>query len=765
MSDLYEEYGLEMEAEPAIADPSSEHGKDPVIKKKGGLLRSILCVLLGIVIGVGGIAGGGYFALTQPARSAIETIGGFAGINYEEQVQNKFLSEEYEDKTLLDIMKELATVVKDKNLSGVVNIVPSIGDYIDTLVGNMSTEFGVEMNSETIINTPFDQLPAYLGETFRTTPLGNMLKATSKTESLEPILMEICYGEEGVHYHLDENGEVVMNEGYSPATFETLGTNPNAMINNVSLEAVLPPSADDTLMLSMAYGREGVSYELATNEDGTVKLDEKGHPIVTMLPLYFEKDGDNFYDYHGEAVNCTVETLENGFIKMEKAPVYDGAGTEIYFLKEDASGKYYAYSAPTEEAEQVNFKKTMIGDLSENSSAMINNIYLKDALNVHYDPLHPENDPHKIMFSLAYGTEGVDYRVDPTTLAITMIGNAQPRTIGDLRSKGTDIINDIAISDIMSAEATDALGMYLLYGRKDIHYSLDESNNITMLQQFIAISSDGTTVYNEYGEKLQWKTELLDGYVLDTENLTFTNIYGTVYTYQVSSTETIETPEGDLAKCYLFLDGEPALFTKHSLGELSGGDNLITRLTDRLSMAEVLGEEAVSDNKFLKHVSDCPINDVPNAILDLSVTDMFSDEVYGVGSIKHEGETPLTDANGNIIKQGEYYFIIDGALHKAMLKSTWKYLLTDPEGIKKPSDYKMSSDMDALLTNMTTNVDNATLNDLYYDGFLKLDSTETLTTDLLPAAQLLYGKTKLGELTVTEMLDYTAKLPSLLAGA
>ena len=51
------------------------------------------------------------------------------------------------------------------------------------------------------------------------------------------------------------------------------------------------------------------------------------------------------------------------------------------------------------------------------------------------------------------------------------------------------------------------------------------------------------------------------------------------------------------------------------------------------------------------------------------------------------------------------------------------------------------------------------------DGFLQLDNTETLETDLLPAAQLLYGKTKLGELTVTEMLDYTAKLPSLLAGA
>jgi hypothetical protein len=60
-----------------------------------------------------------------------------------------------------------------------------------------------------------------------------MLKATSKTDKLEPILMEICYGEEGVHYHLDENGEVVMNEGHQAATFETLGTTPNAMLNKI----------------------------------------------------------------------------------------------------------------------------------------------------------------------------------------------------------------------------------------------------------------------------------------------------------------------------------------------------------------------------------------------------------------------------------------------------------------------------------------------------------------------------------------------------
>ena len=168
----------------------------------------------------------------------------------------------------------------------------------------------------------------------------------------------------------------------------------------------------------------------------------------------------------------------------------------------EIDGKYYAYTEPSEEATQVKFKKTMLGDLTEDSSAIINNIYLKDALDVTYDPQHPENDPHDILFSLAYGTEGVNYTVDPVTKEIKMIGDAQPRTIGDLRERGTDIINDVAISDIMHAKHDDKLSMYLLYGKEGIHYALDEQDNMSMLQQYIAISDDGTKVYNEYGELL-----------------------------------------------------------------------------------------------------------------------------------------------------------------------------------------------------------------------------------------------------------------------
>lgn len=780
MSDLYEQYGLEMEDEGIPADTLPESDNKPIVKKKGGWLRSIIALVLGIVIGVGGIVGGGYFALSQPAGSTLQMVGGFAGLDYESQIKNKFLAEEYEDKSLLQVGMELFKVATEKNLSGISNVVPVVGEYIDKLVNNMNSEFGVVMDSEKLLTTEFSQLPAYLGEVFRTTPLGNMLKATSKVDKLEPILMEVCYGEEGVHYHLDENGEVVMNEGYEAATFETFGTNPNSMINKISLAAVLPPKADDTLMLSMAYGRKDVTFVLEENEDGTVKLDEDGHPIVTMLPLFFEEEDGTFYDYNGDPVNCTVTTLDGGFIEMVKAPTFDGSGEQTYYLKQGADGKYYAYKEPTDTAEPATFKKTMIGDLSENSSAMINNIYLKDALKVEYGE-DPANDPHKILFSLAYGTEGVDYKVDPVTREITMIGDAQPRTIGDLRDRGNDIINDVAISDIMTAEHDDALSMYLLYGKNGIHYELDESDNVVMLQKYIAISDDGTRVYNEYGELLLEKTELNPGYVLD--GTTFTDINGIAYTCELSTPEkTIKTNDGNVEKVYyLFLDGEEAMFTNHSLGELSGGDNLISRLTDRLTLTEVLHDENLAHNKFLKHVSDCPVNEIPKQILEVSITEMFREDIYEGDFLQHTGDEPIQATDGTLIYKGEYYKVIGTEIHvynptAADLKPTWWYLLNDPTGVKSPDDYKAATDMNALLTNMTTNVENSTLYNLKEDKIIggltddlvnadikreiKVDGVN-VPLDLTPLGIPASAAT-LGDLTVTQMLAYTTAVLALI---
>ena len=107
-----------------------------------------------------------------------------------------------------------------------------------------------------------------------------------------------------------------------------------------------------------------------------------------------------------------------------------------------------------------------------------------------------------------------------------------------------------------------------------------------------------------------------------------------------------------------------------------------------------------------------------------------------------------------------------------MLQGTWKYLLTENG---EEVEYKIS-EIDKLVTNMTANVQSATLKDLHNDGIITTDNTAFLETDILytyvvggttifeitPIQGENGPKEKIGELTITEMLDYvTAVLQKL----
>ncbi|MBE7080499.1 MAG: hypothetical protein E7371_04595 [Clostridiales bacterium] len=747
MSDIYEEYGLELETDDLLPEGYGNPDKTTGMKKHihiggGGWLKAAIALVLGAVIALGGIFAGGYLALRRPVRPTIELLGKFTGLNYEETVKNKLLSEEYENKTILEIVKELGSVVTDKNLAGINRVVPAFGDYIGEMIGNMNTQFGLNLDSDAMINTEFAELPNYLGETFRTTPLGNILKATAGGKDLEPLLMEICYGQEGLDYTIDsETGEIIMLNGKQPAMIETFAGEPTSLMNNISLASVVSPKANDPLMMSMCYGLEGTTYNLVKDESGNAVLDSRGCPEVTMLPMYFVKTEDGIWtDYSGKELTYLVSEADaNGFVMITKTNV-NGDTIETYYAKEtNSDGKFYAYKEPADGAEAVLFKKTMIGSITENSANLIDGIMLKDAMNIYYLGNNPA--PHKIMFSLAYGREGVDYIVhkpnpdDSTTWTIEMINGSQPRTIGDLRGSGTNLINDIAISDIMSVDHHDALTMYMLYGKEGIHYELDAEDNIIMLQRYIAISDDFTRVYNEYGELLH-----NNEYTLDTTEKAYTDYDGNVFYYAEPDpvkTITANDGTGEIRVYYLNeKNGTPAMYTAHTLGFLAGGDNLVSNMTNRLTVSEIFGEESVAENKLLKHLKDSTVTNLPNEISNLKFCDVFEEEIF-INCTLNEGAPFASDdkdALGNpiMVETGDWYYVDkNGKTHRSdtekAVQGTWKYLLME-DGVVN-TEYKVTSDMNQMIANMTANMQKATLNDLKTDGIMSLDDA-TLNTPI-----------------------------------
>ena len=230
---------------------------------------------------------------------------------------------------------------------------------------------------------------------------------------------------------------------------------------------------------------------------------------------------------------------------------------------------------------------------------------------------------------------------------------------------------------------------------------------------------------------------------------------------------------------------------------------LMTHLTERLTLEEVLGS-TVKDNTILKPIAHTTIDELPGAVDSLTIAQVFEKDVYSDGEQLYFNET-----------NGKWYTTENfqaGTEFERALTGTWKYLLEDatpyeedangthvkvtidgkeiyqeatPEeradsnvqkyayAPTKPEEYKVT-EIGGLVENMTHNIQNATLTQLYTDGIIVLTDENILNTDIMyevfsaPVCDEFKDKdgnvkTTLGQLTITEMISYISALIAALS--
>lgn len=107
-------------------------------------------------------------------------------------------------------------------------------------------------------------------------------------------------------------------------------------------------------------------------------------------------------------------------------------------------GTYFGVDLSNDMLDAVRY--VPMGYLSDSMGAEMNGIYVKDVLDI-------TPDSSALLRTLAYGEEGVDYRIEGDEFV--MIGNAEPKTIGAL-SAGLDELKISSVVDIVTEEeATD----------------------------------------------------------------------------------------------------------------------------------------------------------------------------------------------------------------------------------------------------------------------------------------------------------------------
>ncbi len=158
---------------------------------------------------------------------------------------------------------------------------------------------------------------------------------------------------------------------------------------------------------------------------------------------------------------------------------------------------------------------------------------------------------------------------------------------------------------------------------------------------------------------------------------------------------------------------------------------------ESLSLVEILGRDNMENNFFLQHVMDATISDIGTKIDTITIVDLFKNSIeYKKDASNNVIYETVTDKNGNVVYQE------DGVtpLQKPVLTGTWKYLLTYPKS-GTTYDYKAyyeytAKDMEALMANMTQNIEDATLRNLYEDGIAPHLAPATLDAEVMCSIEI-----------------------------
>ena len=374
-----------------------------------GILAVCLAFLFGMFVCLGALVGVGAWLGTKTKLSGL--LGDKAA---------EWLNPEYADMSVLDLV---TTVVGD--LQGGVDCLDDIAKYtpaVDKLLGLLEENvaaLGIDFNDDLktqFKSTPFTGIGSFLvDDVLKTVELGKVMKVTP---SSDPVMVGLCYGEEGEDYTVDGDA-FVMNDGHAATTIGDLMDSPTDIISTMRL---------GTLM--------------GLNKDVT---DQKLKDNAMMYALCYGKRGENAHsdaDYY----------VDGGKIVVIK----DGGAEKLAGeIPADEGGEEYVHAFPT-----------TVGDLMNHSNAVINSLELGTMLGIDIDVTEQKIEDNGMMYALSYGSRGVDWQLNGGAIEMLDGHNSQyPTQMKAFTEDSSKLIEGLEVETLMGVtKDSDKLMHYLAYG-------------------------------------------------------------------------------------------------------------------------------------------------------------------------------------------------------------------------------------------------------------------------------------------------------------
>ena len=662
-----------------------------------------------------------------------------------------------------------------------------------------------------------------IGDFLKDYEIGQMLLKTSFVipDDMQDFVYTLLFGE---GYIVDGDGKVTAGE--YPLTVGNVNE-VLTRLYDVPLDALMPIDLDDTLMCILAYGGkdrfDGASgkavmkqvyytYDSATNKlfdaDGKdVTANVKTNTLPTSATIEFI-DGENTVSYYlkEDTTDGNITTLlayaDNTYanaVLFEKTTIQDLlAGnlmdnlfdkltlgdvinidvsnpntmdiliklkdTPINKLKDEIDtltlGDVIEIDGDSNPI-LVKLKDTLIKDLESSIDDAIKDTKLGEVMEITTSsPLVLQNlaDTKIKDLSSAFNTLTLDKVIEITESSHVVLQKIKEKgiKISELGSRLGEVIDDIKIGEIIEVGDNKILNAI-----KD--FSISElPSKINTLKIGDIIDANGNKLLQAIAgfsiEELPSKINTLTiGSIIDVGNnkllqaiqgFTIVNLSTQINTLKIQ--DVIDVGENKIL----------GAIGGYTLEELPAN---INTAINGLQLKDVVTN--IPADSILSNLADTKIGDLPTAINNLKIMDVFADKMtylaFEHGDVQEnvqvdetttyakafvsrtghiyqvltnsDGKYYYVDTNGATVTEGAYIDRVGRLVNNEhrILIGTWGYLLTDHDGntngYTAPNEYTITN-MDALIDNMTYNMESATLNDMHQDKVLHFQNLSLLTT-------------------------------------
>ena len=616
--------------------------------------------------------------------------------------------------------------------------------------------------------------------------LGTLLNVSPLDPAADPLTVALAYGEEGTHYNIVD-GEIVWIGDNGPKTVgDLLGGDISVLLDDVQLGTLFNISPldenPDPITLALAYGEEGTHYNIVDgeiiwigdNKPKTVGDLLEGNLTETLneLKLGTLLGISPLDPYASEPTTPDPIMLTLAF------------GTEgVHYVLKEVNGQMEIQWLTNPETNEL-YKPHTLKDLTENADAIFNEMPLSTVLGVKID----DPDADALTHALSFGYEGTHYNVVGNE--IVWVGDNGPRTVADMSDMG-DIMNDLRIGTVLDCDPldpnADELTLAIAYGYEGTHYKIENG-------EIVWIGDNGPRTVSDMSDM----GNIINDIRLDTAlNITHESprlLVTLAYGAEGTGFNYIKDNEGNII-------GIEELQPSRTISSLSSKEN---NVIDSLTLNDIIGKENIENDMILSHLGEETLDSLPATVAALTFKQIYPEQIYilryenEAGDILTYEDPIFKDSEGNTYNKSEviamyHYTAVNGvatsgyiseqelyyntttqyyhrksdhAMLTLELTPQWKYLLIGEDHITH--DYKLT-EFTSLVNNMTYNMTHATLYDLNEDHIISLDN-QTLDTPLLSSINLGFTSislptytdaegnpiTKLGQLTVEQMLEYTA---------